>query len=108
MCLLCLLCLDVLNPTLPPGRARLATKPCATGSLTTTNTIGTANGSTALRALQQATRTQDRAWFQSQQFRGGGPCHFGRAAGPIRVDVQIATARPAQLLEFLPERCEAG
>ena len=53
---------NVVNPVaLPPGRARLATKPAPTGSTTTTNTIGTvrvacSNGATVVVPLA-ATRT---------------------------------------------------
>src|SRR5258706_2734390 len=67
------------NPVkLPPGRARLSTKPAPTGSATCTNTIGM-------------------VWVASSI-----------ACTPAGVDPHVAAVGPAQLLQPLRERCDAG
>jgi hypothetical protein len=59
---------------LPPGCARLATKPAATGSLTSVNTIG------MLLVLWRNSRVvggalgQDHVRWEPHQFGDGGPC----------------------------------
>ena len=93
---------------LPPGRARLSTKPAPTGSATIANTIGTvrvacSNGPTVeppgARMTSGASATNSAA------------CLRMSSALPAAQRVSIRTLRPigpAQLLQPLQERRDAG
>ena len=93
---------------LPPGRARLSTKPAPTGSRSTANTIGTvrvacSNGPTAepptARMTSGASATNSAAYLR---VRSASPA-------PQRVvDPHVAAVGPAQLLQPLQERRDAG
>ena len=91
---------------LPPGRARLSTKPPPTGSTTLANTIGTVrvaccNGPTVAAARARmtsgASATNSAAYLRMS---------FGIARGPAIVDPHVAAVGPAQLLQALQERRE--
>src|SRR6516165_8266411 len=92
--------------TLPPGRARLSTKPAPTGSGVCVNTIGIArvacsnDGTTApppARIMSGA----------SGQFRRVSANALGIACGPAIVDLHVAAVGPAQFLQPLHERRQA-
>ena len=91
---------------LPPRYAKLATKPCATGSITVVNTFGTVR--VACCAARKATLELAKitSGGRIQQFRHGdaSPLVIGRI--PAIVDLKIAADNPAKLLEFLPESRE--
>ena len=81
---------------LPPGRARLSTKPAPTGSPTTGNTIGTvrvacSNGPTVVAAMGQDDVGRERGQFRRVPANFGG---IGR--GPAGVDAHVAADGPAQ------------
>ena len=93
---------------LPPGRARLSTKPAPTGSVTIGNTIGTvrvacSNGPTVeapwARMTSGASATNSAAYLRMS---------VGIAVRPAGVDPHVAADGPAQLLQPLQERRDAG
>ncbi len=93
---------------LPPGRARLSTKPAATGSAAVGNTIGTVRvacsngpkvGAPWARMTSGASATNSAAW--SANFGGTG-------SGPAGVDPHVAADGPAQLLKPLQECPDAS
>jgi hypothetical protein len=91
---------------LPPGRARLATMPEPTGSTTLTKTIGTvrvACCSAATWGVVAATMTAGARVTNSAIFlrKFSVPC-------PANVNPKIAAVGPAQLLQCLEERRDAG
>ena len=93
---------------LPPGRARLSTKPPPTGSATVANTIGTvrvacSNGPTVRVAGGQNDVRRERGQFRRVFANVGGIAH-----GPADVNLHVAAIGPAQLLQRLPERRDAG
>ena len=93
---------------LPPGRARLSTKPAPTGSRRVVNTIGTVrvacnNGPTA-----RAARGQDNIRRKRDQFGHIFANKIGIACGVADVDSHVAAVAPAQLLQPLQERRHAG
>ena len=81
------------NPvTLPPGRARLSTKPAPTGSATIANTIGTlrvacSNGPTATLPVARID-----VWRERDQF---GRYLRMRSASPAPQRASIRTLRPS-------------
>src|SRR6185436_11863160 len=79
---------------LPPGRARLATKPAPTGSMTTTNTIG---------KVRVACSNQDDVRRERDQFGRVSAKVVGIRRGPAHVNPDVAALRPAELLEPLTE-----
>ena len=92
---------------LPPGRARLSTKPAPTGSGTTANTIGTvrvacSNGPTvelpAARMTSGASATNSAACLRMS----------AALPRPSGIDPHVAPIGPAQLLQPLQERRDAG
>ena len=92
---------------LPPGRAKLSTKPAPTGSGTTTKTIGTvrvvcSNGPTVRCPSQNDVRSE------RDQFR----CVFASvgliACGPTNFDPHITAIGPAKLLQPLQETPRCG
>ena len=89
---------------LPPGRARVSTKPAPTGSPTVTNTIGTARvtcSSGPVAELVNVGRKRD-------QFRRVSPNAFGIARTPAQVDANVAPIGPAQLRERLRKHEDPG
>ena len=93
---------------LPPGRARLSTKPAPTGSVTCTNTIGTvrvacSNGTAVAlpgaRMTSGASATSSAAYLRMP---------LGIAGGPAVLDPHVAAVGPAQLRQPLQERGDAG
>src|SRR5262245_26036894 len=112
---------DIVNPVaLPAGRARLATKPAPTGSMTVMNTIGTvrvacSNGA-AVAVPVAPTRTsgerreaglsfgcgpiREHAEHQCRQFHRVPAKLVGVGRGAT-VDLQVAAVAPAQLRQGL-------
>src|SRR5262245_22224375 len=93
---------NVVNPVmLPPGFARLATKPALTGSATCANTIGTV----LVACCNAAT-----AGVVLARMMSGGQCHqfccsFPQIAGcPTILNFCIATIDPTQLLQSVNKR----
>ena len=93
---------------LPPGRARLSTKPAPTGSTTSARTrpawcespATTAPGRAATaRITSGASATNSAAYLANV---------VGIAGGPASIDPHIAAGGPAQFLQALQERREAG
>jgi len=93
--------------TLPPGRARLSTRPAATGSEAAGNTMG---------MVRVSCNNGPTVEMRSQQWR---PCErhqFGRIFGsvvgiafrPASVDPNVATDHPAQLLQLLQSATDAS
>ena len=76
---------------LPPGRARLSTKPPPTGSAIT-NTIGTVRVACCSAAYESATGGQDDVRRERDQF--GGVFLRMRSASPAAQRVSIRTLRP--------------
>ena len=101
---------NMMNPVaLPPGRARLATKPAPTGSTTIANTIGTvrvacSNGPTVAVAMGQ-----DDVGRERDQFRRVSANVVGIGRGPADVDPHVAADRSSPIAaSALQERCDAG
>src|SRR5215211_1435968 len=87
------------NPvTMPPGRARLDTKPLATGSPTSVNTMGLAlcaQGRERLRRLHH-----DHLGSSSKEHRSSGLQRFGLIS-PARQQLEIPALEPAGASEPL-------
>ena len=82
---------------LPPGRARLATKPSSTGSLTCANTIGMVR--VACRSCRHAgCRHQNDVRLQAHQFRCVARSRRGRRR-PIAISTR--RLRPSLQPEFV-------
>ena len=82
---------------LPPGRARLSTKPAPTGSATIGNTIGTvrvacSNGATVESPVGQDDVRRERGQFCRVSANVGG---IGR--GPAGVDPHVAADRSSPI-----------
>src|SRR5215472_2476331 len=94
-----------LNPVaLPPGRARLSTKPPPTGSATFTNAIGTARVASSKGG---AAGCENDVGRECDQFG----CIFANLFGagrPARVDAHIMAVDPAQFPQPAQERRDAG
>src|SRR5262249_52108915 len=96
------------NPVvLPPGRARLATKPWATGSLTPVNTIGTVCVACCAPRRAEMALARIRSGARLSNAKGVARSPSGLRNAPPIVDREIATDGPAQLLEALLERGDA-
>ena len=93
---------------LPPGRARLSTKPAPTGSATFTNTIGTVRVACSNGATAAVAGGQDDVRRERDQFRRVSANVGGIARAPAIVDPHVAAVDPAQLLQPLHERRDAG
>src|SRR5262249_40110247 len=92
---------------LPPGSARLATKPAPTGSATVTNTIGIvrvaySNGAAVAVPVPPMRTSGARATHSAACLRMSSALAQG-----VSID-QVAAVAPAQLLEGLHQRREAG
>ena len=83
--------------TLPPGRAKLATKPAPTGSATKTNTI-VWFGFLVAAAPRIDASGQDNVRRKNDQIRGVF-ASFHSAFRPANVDLCVATIGPAQSLQ---------
>ena len=89
---------------LPPGRARLATKPAPTGSIDCASTIGTVRLArcTASPAPPPATIIDVRR--ERDQFLGPLAKALAIERTPAMIKPQVAADSPAQLLQSLLER----
>ena len=82
--------------TLPPGRAKLSTKPAPTGSPTIGNTIGT------VRVASSKLRTLEAPWARMtsgcelDQFGRVFANSVGIASGPTDVNPHVVTDGPIQ------------
>ena len=100
----------IVNPVaLPPGRARLSTKPAPTGSMTTANTIGTvrvacSNGATVAVPVPARMTSGASAASSAACLRMSS----GLVVAQRMSIVYVAAVAPAQLLQALLERCDAG
>ena len=98
-----------MNPVaLPPGRARLSTKPAPTGSARAVNTIGTvrvacSNAATAGLPLERM--TSDASATNSAAY---SRTSSALPRGPAGIDLRVAADAPTQFLQPLQERCDAG
>ena len=82
---------------LPPGRARLSTKPAPTGSGTIVNTIGTVRVACSIGmspALPVVSRTSGASATSSRAYLAS---ELGVASGELALDLQIAAHGPTQL-----------
>ena len=93
---------------LPPGRARLSTKPAPTGSATTANTIGTVRVACSNGRHGRGASGEDDVRRERDQFRRVFANVVGIARAPAIVDPHVAAVGPAQLLQHLQERRDAG
>ena len=93
---------------LPPGRARLSTKPAPTGSTTIANTIGTVRVACSNGATVAVPVGQDDVRRERDQFRRVSANAVGIAPAQRDVDPHVAAVGPAQLLQPLQERRDAG
>ena len=101
--------LELVKPVvLPPGRARLSTKPAPTGSGTFANTIGTVRVACSNGASGAGASGQDDVRRERDQFRRISRDRVGIAAAPAIFDPHVAADGPAQLLQPLQERSDAG
>ena len=77
----------IMNPvTLPPGRARLSTKPAPTGSTTIVNTIGTVRVACSIGPTARGATGQDDVGRERGQFRRVSANFGGISRGPANVD----------------------
>ena len=92
---------------LPPGRAKLSTKPAPTGSATSANTIGTVRVacSTARRSDCWA---KDDVWRECDQFGRIFAQSVGIVPAQRIIDLDVLSDGPTQLLQTLHERRDAG
>ena len=93
---------------LPPGRARLSTKPAPTGSATMREHDRHGAGRLQQRPHGRAASGQDDVRRERDQFRRVFANVVGIARGPAGVDPHVAAVGPAQLLQPLQERRDAG
>src|SRR5262249_16207274 len=93
---------------LPPGCARLSTKPAPTGALTFPNPIR-AEGLGVLPSRNcRARGGQDNIRCEREQFRRVPATAVGIDRAPTVVDPHVTTGGPAQLLQPLRQRGDAG
>src|SRR5262245_48498737 len=87
---------QIMKPVaLPPGRAKLSTKPAPTGSLVSVNTIGMvrvacSNGPTG------GSTSEDDFGRERGQFRGVSANFVGIGRAPAGLDAHVAADGPAQ------------
>ena len=91
---------------LPPGRARLATKPEPTGSETLTNTIGIARALPLQRGSDRRRMCEDHVWLQRDQLFREHLRLIQVAMRKASVDADIAPLRPSKPFESLSESRE--
>ena len=87
---------------LPPGLARLSTRPAPTGSAANGNTIGTVRVAWSI-ATKEVPGGQNDIWRQRDQFRCIFGIVFGLGSGKTIINPHIAAVGPAQLLQFFDE-----
>jgi len=85
-----------------PGRAKLATKPCPSGSMTAAKT-----GLLPQRSHCGAAVGQDHIGSRLDQLRHISPHAVGVAGGPASVDAKIAAFRPPEFLQPLAQGSNA-
>ena len=93
--------------TLPPGRARLATKPAPTGSADLANTIGHGAGRRSSATAVALPVARDDVGRERDQFGRVSADVVGIRRGPALRSARCGR-RPAQLLQALQECREAG
>src|SRR5262249_26078621 len=97
------------NPVaLPPGRAKLATKPAPTGSGGLCEYDRHGAGRLMQRRHRCAASGQDDIGRERDQFRRMFANALHIAPGPAGIDLHSAAIGPAQLLQALLERRDAG
>ena len=89
---------DIKPVALPPGRARLSTKPAPTGSGTIVNTIGTVRVACSKLSLSKAASGHDDVRRERDQFFRLFATGGGIARSKAVVDPHVAAFGPAQLL----------
>ena len=100
---------EIVKPVaLPPGRARLATKPAPTGSSDVREHDRHGAGRLQQRRHGRAASGQNDVRRERDQFRRVSANVVGIACGPAVVDPHVAAVGPAQLLQPLQERRDAG
>ena len=86
------------NPVmLPPGRARLATKPASTGSVTCVKTIGILRVAACSTVNANRATDKNHLRFQAHQLRRERPHAVGAAGRTTGTRSDISAFRPAQL-----------
>ena len=92
---------------LPPGRAKLSTKPAPTGSVTFANTIGTVRVACNSAPVVYG-RGQNDVRPERDKFRRVLRTSLDIASAPADVDPHVTAHDPAQLLYRLLKPREAG
>src|SRR3954451_14401824 len=93
---------------LPPGRARLSTKPAPTGSGVCTNTMATVRLGRLQGPHDGTAGGDDHVRRERDQLRSVFVDVFGIASAPTGVNPHVAAVYPPQLLQALPEGGDAG
>src|SRR5262249_16154723 len=88
---------------LPPGRAKVSTKPAPTGSETSTNTIGRVRVACRNAATLSVPLANMRSGNQRDQFRRVSAIAIDIVLAPAGVGPDVAAAAPSQLLQGLLE-----
>src|SRR3984893_17523371 len=83
---------------LPPGRAKLATKPQPTGSFTMTNTTGIVEDPRFRRCGDRAAADYG-GRRERHQSRSDRPDSVRSAARPLNIDAEITALGPANMLQ---------
>src|SRR5262245_31767233 len=86
--------------TLPPGRARLGTRPVPIGSFAAANTIGTTDV-TCFAASTAHSRRYDHIDLESDELSGNLAEALGTSLRPTILDRQGATLDPAEFAQSL-------
>ena len=93
---------------LPPGRARLSTKPAPTGSATAANTIGNVAAHLPQWRQRGVPTGQNDVRREGDQFGCVFAYSLGDRRRPSDIDPNVAADRPARLLQPLLKRGDAG
>ena len=100
---------EFINPVmLPPGWAKLSTKPPATGSATDTNTIGMLRVALPQHYQRRSTRAKNHVRRERNDFCRVPADVLRFSCGPTHVELNIATNAPTRLLQPLEETGEPG
>src|SRR5262249_31318886 len=89
---------------LPPGRAKVSTKPAPTGSETCTNTIGRVRVACRNAATLSVPLANKEVWRQRDQSRRVSAMAIDIVLPPAGVDPDVSAVAPSQLLQGLLER----
>src|SRR5215831_18188738 len=100
--------IDVKPVALPPGCARLWTKPAPTGSGVSVNTIGTVRVACSNDPATAPAASQDDVRRERKELGRVFANALGIARPPARVDLDVAGDGPARLPQPLQERGDAG